>query len=54
VQLVTTSHRTIDVGECVVSDGRGSWGWTLYAPMRDVARIQLLHGGVPIMSGRFS
>jgi hypothetical protein len=53
VQLVTTDRRTIDIGWCDVSSGRGSWGRTIDVPMRDIRRIQLLQAGVPAMSATF-
>jgi len=53
VQLITTDHRTIDVGLCAVTNGKGSWGTTIKLPIRDISRIQLLRAGAPIMSARF-
>lgn len=53
VQLVTTSHRTIDVGSCEITSGKGTWGWRLYLPVHDIASIQLVQTGAPIMSATF-
>lgn len=50
VQLVTTDRRTVDIGWCDVSSGRGSWGRTIDVPVSDIRRIQLLRAGVPAMS----
>jgi len=53
VQLITTDHRTIDIGLCEVRNGTGSWGTTIQVPIRDISRIQLLRAGTPTMSARF-
>ncbi len=53
VQLVTTDRRTVDIGWCEVSSGRGSWGRTVDVPVSDIRRIQLLRAGVPAMSAEF-
>jgi len=53
VQLVTTDRRTVDIGWCEVSSGRGSWGQTIDVPVSDIRRIQLLRAGVPAMSAEF-
>ena len=53
VQVVTTEGRTVDVGECEIRDGKGSWGWTLRVPVSEIARVQLLRSGVPTMSADF-
>lgn len=54
VQIITTDHRTIDIGLCPVRNGKGSWGTAIQVQIRDVSRIQLLRTGVPTMSARFS
>jgi hypothetical protein len=53
VQLVTTDRRTVDIGWCDVTSGRGSWGRTIDVPVSDIRRIQLLRAGVPAMSAQF-
>ena len=53
VQLVTTDRRTVDVGWCDVSSGRGSWVGDIDVPVSDIRRIQLLREGVPAMSATF-
>jgi hypothetical protein len=53
VQLVTTDRRTVDIGWCEISSGRGSWGWTIDVPVSDIRRVQLLRAGVPAMSATF-
>ncbi|MGH8971431.1 MAG: zf-HC2 domain-containing protein, partial [Actinomycetes bacterium] len=54
VQLVTTDQRTIDVGRCRIVGGKGSWGWTSDVRVGDIARIQLVHPGVPTMAADFA
>jgi hypothetical protein len=53
VQLVTADRRTVDIGWCDVSSGRGSWGRTIDVPVSDIRRIQLVQAGVPAMSATF-
>jgi hypothetical protein len=53
VQLVTTDHGVVDVGHCQISAGKGSWGWTVYVPVQEITRIQLVRSGVPTMSAAF-
>jgi hypothetical protein len=54
VQVVTKQGRTVDVGECEIRDGEGSWGWTVRLPVSEIARVQLLRSGVPTMSADFT
>jgi hypothetical protein len=54
VQLVTTHLRTIDAGNCDIVARQGIWGWRLHLPVDEIARIQLMHAGVPIMSAAFA
>jgi hypothetical protein len=54
VQLITTDHRTIDIGWCRASSGKGSWGTTIPVRVREISVIRLLRAGVPSMSARFS
>jgi hypothetical protein len=53
VQLITNDHRTINIGMCRVTSGKGSWGGIVEVPIRDIVRIQLVRAGVPSMSARF-
>lgn len=53
VQVITRDHRTIDVGWCEVSSGKGSWGRTIDVPVHDIRRVQLLRSGMPAMSAAF-
>lgn len=54
VELVRTDGRVVDIGQCQVDRGGGSWGWTLYTPVRDIAAIRLVRAGAPTMSARFA
>jgi putative zinc finger protein len=52
VQLIT-DHRTIDVGWCQVTSGKGAWGTTIQVPIGEIRRIQLSRAGIPSMSAHF-
>jgi hypothetical protein len=53
VQLITTDQRTINIGYCNVTAGKGSWGATVPVAIHDIGRIQLSRAGSPSMSARF-
>jgi len=53
VRLVTTDERRLDVGWCLVRDGKGSWGWAVDAPPDDLRAVQLLRGDDVAMRGSF-
>jgi hypothetical protein len=53
VQLITTDNRTIEIGWCQVTAGKGSWGTAVEVPIREIQRIQLSRAGVPSMSAQF-
>jgi hypothetical protein len=54
VQVETTDRQTIDIGLCRIVGGKGSWGWTLGIPVRDISTIQLRRSGVPTMTADFT
>jgi hypothetical protein len=53
VQLVTTDHKTMQIGWCDVSDGKASWARRINVPVSQISRIQLSRAGVTSMSAKF-
>jgi hypothetical protein len=53
VQLITTDQRTINIGYCNVTAGKGSWGAAVPVAIHDIGRIQLSRAGTTSMSARF-
>lgn len=53
VRLVTVDGRDIEVGTCVVTHGRSSWGTAVNVPIRNIHHIELHKAGAPVMTARF-
>jgi hypothetical protein len=54
VKLLTTDHKTMDIGWCQVSGRTGSWGRRLDVPVSHIDRIQLSRPGAPTMTATFN
>jgi hypothetical protein len=52
VRAITDDGRTLDLGTCWVRDGAGSWGTTVDTPIRDIAAVELISEGDPVMVGQ--
>jgi hypothetical protein len=53
VELVTEDGRRIDIGDCVVVDGRGAWGRSIEVEVHDILLVRLVKRGSPTLVARF-
>jgi Putative zinc-finger len=52
VRAITDDGRTLDLGSCWVRDGVGSWGTSVDTPIRNIAQVELVSDGDPVMVAR--